>query len=77
MSAIKPKPRPAQPGKWYLVVVCSKEECEKDIPFTEAPSPEEESSPKSRSVLLACPHCGTKAKYAPALMTRRQAPERT
>jgi hypothetical protein len=71
-----PKPKFVMPGKWYLVVVCSK--CLKDLPFAEARSPEKEPKPKprSRSVILTCPHCRSTAKYARrVLLTRRQAPE--
>ncbi len=62
-----------EPNKWYFTVDCSK--CGEDIPFAEAPSPEEESEPQFRTVKLQCPHCGAEDIYAPALMTRRQGPE--
>jgi hypothetical protein len=60
------------PGKWYLTVDCAK--CGNDIPFAEAPSPEDQPEIKYRTIAnLRCPSCMHEGTYAPALMTRRQA----
>jgi DNA-directed RNA polymerase subunit RPC12/RpoP len=66
--------RMVEPNKWYFAVDCSK--CGDPIPFLEAPSPEEKSEVKQRTIAdLKCPHCGHADTYAPALMSRRQGPE--
>lgn len=67
-------PKAVVPGKWYLVIVCTA--CGKDVPFSEVPSPQEQPKLRVRTAAVTCPHCHTKARYAPALMSRRQAPER-
>src|SRR5258708_7625662 len=71
-----PKTKFVEPEKWYFVVDCAK--CGEAIPFAEAPSPEEKPDPlQSRKISnLRYPHCRHKADYAPALMSRRQGPEK-
>jgi predicted nucleic-acid-binding Zn-ribbon protein len=64
-----------EPNKWYFVVDCAK--CRENIPFLEAPSPEEQPDIKQRTIGdLKCPHCGHTDIYAPALMYRAQGPEK-
>jgi DNA-directed RNA polymerase subunit RPC12/RpoP len=56
-----------KPG-WYFYVLCI--QCRKEIPFKEAPSPEEEESPPKPSVTTTCPHCGARHSYAAAEVDR-------
>jgi DNA-directed RNA polymerase subunit RPC12/RpoP len=65
-------PKIVELGKWYLVIVCTA--CGKDVPFTEVASPQEQAKLRVRTAAVTCPHCQKKARYAPAIMTRRQAP---
>jgi hypothetical protein len=39
-----------KPNKWYFVVDCAK--CRENIPFLEAPSPEEQPDIKQRTIAL-------------------------
>jgi hypothetical protein len=66
-----------EPGKWYLCVNCSK--CGETIAFGEVPSPEDDPGPLLYQTIseLKCPLCGHSDTYAPALMSRRQGPERS
>jgi hypothetical protein len=69
------RPKFVQPEKWYFVVNCGK--CGNPIPFAQAPSPEDDPTPKYRKVSeLRCPFCQFVGEYAPALMSRRQGPEK-
>jgi hypothetical protein len=61
-----------EPEKWYLVVDCAG--CGEPIPLAEVPSPDDEPNLQGRTI--ADPQCGHVDTYAPALMSRRQGPER-
>jgi hypothetical protein len=57
--------------KWCYFVICVS--CSAQIIVRESvPSPEEEPQPKSQSVLVACPVCGTEHLYEPASIGRGQ-----
>jgi hypothetical protein len=63
-----------EPEKYYFTVDCVK--CKGQVPFAEAPSPDEDPSPKQRTISdLQCPRCGYNGTYAPALMYVAQGPE--
>jgi predicted RNA-binding Zn-ribbon protein involved in translation (DUF1610 family) len=69
-------PRRVEPEKWYIAVDCAK--CGDGIAIAEAPSPDEKPDPLQHLKIegVTCPHCGHVDMYAPALMSRRQGPER-
>jgi NAD-dependent SIR2 family protein deacetylase len=56
-----------KPG-WYFYVRCI--QCGNEIPFKEAPSPEEGKAPLKPSVTTTCPHCGARHAYAAAEVDR-------
>ena len=43
-------------------------QCKGEVILGEAPSPAEEEYPKSRSILMTCPHCGAEHTYSPKEM---------
>jgi len=64
----------AEPGKWYIVVGCAG--CGEPIPLAEVPSPDEKPELPYRTVTgVVCAQCGHTDTYAPALMSREQAPD--
>jgi hypothetical protein len=64
-----------EPDKFYFTVDCA--ECKGQIAFAVAPSPEENSNPRQRTVTnLKCPACGYTGTYAPALMYVAQGPDK-
>lgn len=62
----------AKPG-WYFFVQCSN--CNKDIIFQEAPSPEDEERPMVRGVKVTCPHCQTENTYSAKQVQRGEVEE--
>jgi predicted RNA-binding Zn-ribbon protein involved in translation (DUF1610 family) len=60
--------------KWYFVAECG--QCGEQIPFAEAPSPDEEPFPKSAGVSVRCAHCGFEGTYVGPLISRQPGPER-
>ena len=75
-NPIMPATKYTEPDKWYIAVDCAK--CGEAIPFAEVPSPDDSPTfqyPKIGD--LKCPQCGHVGMYAPALMSRRQGPEKT
>jgi hypothetical protein len=63
-----------EPGKWYFAVDCA--QCGKAIPFAEAPSPEDDPTPKCATIVVWCPNCQFEAPYARPLISRQEGPER-
>ncbi len=60
--------------KWYFAVDCAK--CGEAIAFAEAPSPQDDPTPKHATIRVRCPSCRKEHTYAAALISRRQGPEK-
>jgi hypothetical protein len=68
------KAQRVEPGsKWYYDANCR--QCGERILLAEAPSPDDESFPKSGGVSIRCAHCGFESTYVGPLISRQPGPE--
>jgi hypothetical protein len=62
-----------KPGGWYFFVVCHT--CHKEILISEAPSPEQEKTPRVRGGKVTCRHCQSAHTFQPSQVGRGRVPE--
>jgi ribosomal protein S27E len=56
-------------GRWFFAVECAG--CGNHISLGKAPTPDEESTPKSFELQVTCPCCGLNGTYSPAQVSTR------
>src|SRR5712692_3839977 len=59
---------PTKPGGWYFFIVCHN--CQKEILLSEAPSQEQEKTPKVQGGKVTCPHCQSARTFEPSQVGR-------